>query len=69
MDMDMSMAGLSDMSMGDIDVVHKVGGGGAGGLGNDSMADLSMASLGGGEDSMASVDDSGFKSGMAMNRE
>ena len=43
------MAGLSDMSMGDINKVH----------GNDSMADYSMASLN--EDSMANIDDSGYK--------
>ena len=43
-----SMAGLSDMSMGDIRQVT-----------NDSMADCSMASLG--DDQMASIDESGAK--------
>lgn len=47
-DMNNSMAGLSDVSMGEIQRVNDA-----------SMADLSMASLG--EDSMAGVDDSGFK--------
>ena len=47
------MAGLSDMSMGDINRVP----------GNDSMADYSMASLN--DDSMANVDDSGYKNPMA----
>ena len=42
------MAGLSDVSMGEIQRVN-----------NDSMADYSMASLG--DDSMARVDDSGYK--------
>ena len=42
------MAGLSDMSMGDINRVS-----------SDSMADYSMASLG--DDQMASVDESGTK--------
>lgn len=51
MSMNESMAGLSDMSMGDIGQVQKVG--------EDSMADYSMASLG--NDSMAEVEDSGFK--------
>ena len=52
-DMNTSMAGLSDMSMGDIDI-QKLGNA------NDSMADMSMASLGG-EDSMAGIDDSGIR--------
>ena len=43
-----SMAGLSEMSMGDIKQVT-----------NDSMADYSMASLG--DDQMASIDESGAK--------
>ena len=49
-DMNNSMAGLSDMSMGDINVRG----------GNDSMANLSMASLGG-NDSMAGIDDSSYQ--------
>ena len=48
-DMNTSMAGLSDMSMGDIDIQKNA---------NDSMADLSMASLGG-DDSMAGINESG----------
>jgi hypothetical protein len=47
--MNTSMAGLSDMSMGDIDIQKNA---------NDSMADLSMASLGG-DDSMAGINESG----------
>ena len=47
-DMNNSMAGLSDVSMGEIQRVNDA-----------SMADLSMASLG--NDSMAGVDDSGYK--------
>ena len=47
-DINTSMAGLSDVSMGEIQRVN-----------NDSMADYSMASLG--DDSMARVDDSGYK--------
>ena len=49
-DMNNSMAGLSDMSMGDINVRG----------GNDSMADLSMASLGG-NDSMAGIEDNSYR--------
>ena len=48
--MNNSMAGLSDMSMGDINVRG----------GNDSMANLSMASLGG-NDSMAGIDDNSYR--------
>jgi len=44
------MAGLSDMSMGEINRVTN---------NNDSMADYSMASLN--DNSMAGVDDSGYK--------
>lgn len=50
-DINMSMAGLSDMSMGEINRVAS---------GNDSMADYSMASLNN-DDSMAGVnEDSGY---------
>ena len=50
-DVNMSMAGLSDMSMGEINRVAS---------GNDSMADYSMASLNN-DESMAGVDDSGYR--------
>ena len=49
---DTSMAGLSDMSASRDDKVRRV-------VQDDSMADYSMASLG--EDSMAGIDDSGYK--------
>jgi len=52
-DMNTSMAGLSDMSMGEIDV-QKLG------YANDSMTDLSMASLGG-DESMAGINDSAVR--------
>jgi len=52
----MSMAGLSDMSMGEINRVA---------TGNDSMADYSMASLNN-DDSMAGVnEDSGYNMSLA----
>ena len=52
-DMNNSMAGLSDVSLGDIQRVNDA-----------SMADLSMASLG--DDSMASVNDSGMRRGVGV---